>query len=331
METKYKRLDLKDRCKIEVYLTQGKNFSQIGELLKRHRSTIATEVERHCKPLSGYDASYAQAMYEREKLKQRRMRKMEEVQIANYVLFHLKQGRSPEVIAGRLKYEIEQGLTPCSIYISHETIYQYIYDTTTKKEKLWEYLRYGKKRRTKHHSRRTQREIIAGRIFIDHRPISVNERKEIGHWETDTVMYGKQKGINSLVERVTRYAMLSRLRDKTPGETEQIMIKRLGRHLVKTITSDNGIENQHHKEIADALQAHFYFCHPYHSWEKGSNENLNGMLRRYLPKHTNLETVTDEELADIEYELNARPRKILGFKTPYEMLQSHYKFVALAN
>jgi IS30 family transposase len=101
-------------------------------------------------------------------------------------------------------------------------------------------------------------------------------------------------------------------------------------HLCKTITADNGIENKHHREIAQQLKIKFYFCHPYHSWEKGTNENTNGMLRRYLPRQVSLDTVTDDELADIEYELNNRPRKILGFKTPYEVLQSHYQFVALA-
>lgn len=327
---KYKRLDLHDRCLIEVYINQGKGYEEIGTLLRRNRSTIQREVTKRSKPLSGYDASYAQSQYEKERQKCRRKKKMEDEEIANHVLYQLKQGWSPEIIAGRLQYEIEQGLQPCSKKISHETIYQYIYDKTQKKEKLWEYLRYGKKRRTQRHSRRSQREIIEGRVFIDKRPVEVHTRGEIGHWETDTVMYGKKRGINTVVERVTRYVLLSRLQGKGAKETEEVLVKRLSDHHVTSITADNGIENKNHQEIAKQLHASFYFCHPYHSWEKGTNENANGILRRYLPKHTNLDTVTNEEIDAIEWELNTRPRKILGFKTPYEQLQYHYQFVALA-
>lgn len=331
MRNNYKRLTLQDRVRIEVLLSKRTTYAGIGHALGKDRSTIKREVDRYGKAIDGYDSYYAHFLSEGNKGACKKKKRMEDVKIANYVLYWLKQGRSPEVIAGRLKYEIEQGLEPCSIYINHETIYDYIYDTQHHSEKLWQYLRYGKKKRTKQHTRRARHEIIEGRVFIDHRPAVVDDRIEIGHWETDTVMYGMKKGINTLVERLARYTLLTRLLNKTPKETEEAIVKRLREHLVKTITGDNGVENRNHRHIADTLHATFYFCHPYHSWEKGSNENLNGMLRRYLSKHTDLDTVTDQELADIEYELNSRPRKILGFKSPIEVLHYHYQFVALAN
>jgi len=331
MTNSYKRLDLMDRCKIEVWLNHGKRVSEIATLLHRNKSTISREITLHTQPLSGYDASLAHVRAQESKHKQKKRKKMQNTDICDHVLSHLKRGWSPEVISGCLKKEIEQGVKPCSIYVSHETIYQYIYDRTHKKEKLYEYLRYGKRRRTKHHDRRSQREIIVGRVFIDNRPAIVHKRKEVGHWETDTVMYGRKQGINTLVERMTRFVLLTRLYGKTPHETAQAIITRLTQHVVRTITGDNGIENAHHQTISSTLQASFYFCHPYHSWEKGTNENTNGMLRRYLPRNTDLSTVSEEELADIEYDLNSRPRKILGFKSPLEVLSSHYQFVALAN
>jgi IS30 family transposase len=124
MRHKYKRLDLHDRCMIEAYLTQGKQYAAIAALLSRNRSSIAREITHHSKPLSGYDASYAQHLSDQSRLVCRRKKRMDTVATANYVLYWLKQGRSPEGIAGRLRYEIEQGLQPCSIQISHETIYQ---------------------------------------------------------------------------------------------------------------------------------------------------------------------------------------------------------------
>ncbi|MFW5703569.1 MAG: IS30 family transposase [Patescibacteria group bacterium] len=133
-----------------------------------------------------------------------------------------------------------------------------------------------------------------------------------------------------MVERVTRYVMVARLTDKKPKTTRDVLLKRLQEQQVKSITFDNGVENRDHQEVASKLNVKTYFCHPYSSWEKGTNENVNGMVRRYLPRDTDLSTVSDQELKAIENELNSRPRKILGYRTPQELLEYYYKF-ALAN
>ncbi|OGK57806.1 hypothetical protein A3H86_01720 [Candidatus Roizmanbacteria bacterium RIFCSPLOWO2_02_FULL_41_9] len=329
----YRHLIEHDRVRIEVYLNEGKSQYEIAQLLNVNRSTISREIRKRGGILRGYTAKYAQEDYQREKARGGIKRKIEYHRVGSYVIDRLKAGWSPETIAGRLKKEIKEGKRMLDEYVCHESIYQFIFDSEYgKREHLKEYLRYGKRRRTKQHGRRSQRSIIPNRVWIDVRTYEVNSRKTIGHWEEDTIMYGRLRGINSLVERKTRYVILTKLKGKTPEETKAVVNSRLKDQICSTITFDNGVENKNHQGMAKFLKAKIYFCHPYHSWEKGTNENTNGLVRRYLPKKTDLTIVPQRDVDDIAWELNNRPRKVLSYSTPEEMLQLEYSklsFVAL--
>lgn len=321
----YKQLIEHDRVRIEVLLNQGVTQYRVAKILGVHRSTISREIRNRGAPLSGYRSQQAESDYQLRKKKCGVKPKMENSHIGGYVIKKLKSGWSPEVISGRLKKEIKERLRDREEYLNHESIYQWIFNSSYGKEqKLYQYLKTGKKRRTHYYSRKTKREIIKNRRSIDDRPREINLRNSIGHWEGDTIMYGRQKGLNSLVERKTRFLVLTKIKDKTPLETASIIINRLKNHYSETLTLDNGIENKDHELISQKLGADIYFCHPYHSWEKGSNENTNGIVRRFLPKRTNLDTVTQGEVNDIAWDINNRPRKILGYLSPNEMLQLEY-------
>lgn len=321
----YRHLNEHDRVRIEVYLNEGKSQYEIANLLGVNRSTINREVKKRGGIVRGYTADFAQKDYVASKRKCGIKSKVESHPIGSYVIDRIKAGWSPETITGRLKREIKEGKRLSDEYICHESIYQFIwYSEYGKREHLSQYLRYGKRRRTKYHGRRSKRSIIPNRIFIDERPKEVDTRQTVGHWEGDTIMYGKLKGINSLVERKTRYVFLTKLNGKTPEETEEAVVSRLKDQVCKTITFDNGIENKNHENMTKSLKAKIYFCHPYHSWEKGTNENTNGLVRRYLPKKTDIIIVPQRDVDDIAWELNNRPRKTLGFATPEEMLKLEY-------
>jgi IS30 family transposase len=321
----YKHLNEHDRVRIEVYLKDGKSQYEIAHILGINRSTVSREVHKRGGILRGYTAEYAHKQYKLNKKNCGVKRKIESHIIGSFVIDRIKAGWSPEQITGRLKKDIKEEKRARDEYICHESIYQFIwFSEYGKYNRLSQYLRYGKRRRTAHHGRRAKHSLIPNRIWIDERPEEVNMRKSIGHWEADTIMYGKLKGVNSLVERKTRYTILTKLKGKTPQETAEAVISRLLPHRCKSITFDNGIENRNHELMASSLQAKTYFCHPYHSWEKGTNENTNGLVRRYLPKKTDITCVTQRDVDDVAWELNNRPRKALGFATSTEMLELEY-------
>lgn len=326
----YRQLNKHDRVRIEVYLKMGKSQYEIAKSLKVHRSTISREIKKRGGILRGYTADLAQEDYQREKQKGGVKRKIEITVIGNFVIRKIKQGWSPEQIAGRLKKEITEGKRLKEEYINHESIYQFIYDSDFgKQEKLCNYLRQGKKRRTRKYGRKTKHEIISNRIFIDQRPKEVDERKTIGHWEGDAIIYKNKKAIQSVVERKLKYTILTKLMRKTADETTNAFIDALQKYYVKTLTVDNGTENKDHQIISESLDISVFFCHPYHSWEKGTNENTNGLVRRYLPRGTSLEEISQNDLDDIAWELNNRPRKSLGYTTPQEMLELEYSKLPL--
>lgn len=226
---------------------------------------------------------------------------------------------TPEEISGRLP-KIHPGKSICT-----EAIYQYIYSKQARKYKLWRYLVNGRKKRMKKEGRRVQRASkIPGAISIDQRPDSVNLRQEIGHWETDNVI-GKQTDKTALsvtVERLTRLTLLSLTRKSAEGKTKSL-IKRLTKFPDQarlTLTADNGAENTNHQEIKQKLGLDVFFCHAYHSWEKGTVENTNGRIRRVITKGISLDDLTDQDIQRLEHDLNSIPRKCLGFLTPYEKM-----------
>lgn len=209
--------------------------------------------------------------------------------------------------------------------MNHESIYQFIYYSDYgKQEKLFQYLRNGKKRRTRKYGIKTKHEIIPNRIFIDQRPQEINNRTTIGHWEGDAIIYKCKQAIQSIVERKLKYTILTKLMRKTADLSTTAFITNLKEYYVKSLTIDNGSENKDHEKISKELNASIYFCHPYHSWEKGTNENTNGLVRRYLPRGSSLEEISQHDLNDIAWELNNRPRKTLQYATPQEMLELEY-------
>jgi len=321
----YKHLSEHDRIRIEVLLGEGKTQTAIARNLKRDRSTISREVRNRGMPYR-YIGRFAQVNYKTKRCKCRPQRKIEETQIGTYVIGRIRAGWSPETIAGRIALEIKQGIRSASDRMVAETIYKFVYGSEFgKQEKLYQYLRYGKKRRTRKFNRKSHKEIVPNRVFIDSRTEEANMRKEIGHWEGDTIHYAYKQGVNSLVDRKARYVELTKLYRRTAKETERAVIDKLGRHVRKSLTVDNGSENVSHEAISARLTMPIFFCHAYHSWEKGTNENMNGIVRRYLPKRSNLINVSQSDLDDIADELNNRPRKILDYYTPKEMLCYEYQ------
>lgn len=326
----YRQLNEHNRVRIEVYLNEGKSQYEIAQLLKVHRSTISREIKARGGILRGYTADFAQRNYEANKKNCGIRSKIETTTVGPFVIEKIKQGWSPETIAGRLKKEIKDGIRPEEEYVNYESIYQFVYDSDYgKQEKLWNYLRQGKKRRTKRHGRKAKHEIIPNRVFIDNRPKEIETRKTIGHWEGDAIIYKYKTAIQSIVERKLKYTILTKLMRKTAVETTNAFVSGLKEYYVKSLTVDNGSENRNHEEIKNKLNIPIFFCHPYHSWEKGTNENTNGLVRRYLPRGSSLENVTQNDLDDIAFELNNRPRKTLQYATPQEMLELEYSKLPL--
>ena len=240
--------------------------------------------------------------------------KMNDPKFRKMIIIEIQKGRSPEIIAGRLKRE--RGRT----VISHETLYDFIYDSEIgKRDKLYEYLPRGKKRRSKRKGRASRKHRLEGRVFIEARSKEANERSEIGHWETDSVLCKYRDSVNVLAERMSRKVIITKLDAKDARATTHAITARLAHERVESITADNGPENAEHRKISKQLSADFYFCHPYHSWEKGTVENRNGVIRRYLPSSTNLRTWSQEELDEIADDINNTPMKCLNFQTPNEI------------
>lgn len=311
---KYKQLTAAQRSKIEILVQEKYSVSSIALKIGVHKSTVSRELKRRSAP-KGYFAEVAQLNYEscREKSGRKRILSYLNSKYRNYVIHHLRKGWSPETISGRLKFEKSDWS------ICPETIYNFIYtDKYCKEEKIYQYLKYGRKRRVKWKGRKSHKDRIPNRVSIHQRPEVVVTREEFGHWEADSVLYANKKAINTVNELKTGYLEFTRLDRKTANLTADSMIEVFKTHQAITVTVDNGTEFMEHQRITEATGVEVYFADPYSSWQRGSNENSNGLLRRYLPKGTNIDKLTQEELNDISNDLNNRPRKRLGFMTPAE-------------
>ncbi len=316
METKHHtKLTARERDLIAVWRGARVSIREISRRLGRSHSTIIDELNRN-RWGEHYVAIHAQQLSDKRKREARKRHPLKNPDLCSYVVAKLEKGWSPETVAGRLRKHNGRSI------ICHETIYQFVYlSDYGKQQKLYQYLKRGKKHRTKYYGRRSQKEIIPNRVFINERPENVAQRTDIGHWEGDSIIYANKQAINSLVERKSRFTVLTKLERKTALLTQQA-VSRLTSLPHKTLTVDNGTENTNHEHITRSLGIKVYFCHPYHSWEKGTNENTNGLVRRYLPRGTSLQNVTQEDIDDIAWELNNRPRKVLNFSTPQEILES---------
>ena len=314
---KYTRISQEERNKIFVMLNKEISINEIAKRLGRNKGAISREIKKN----HGRKRYRAHKAQERATLRQHESHRkfvLKSYALRREVERLIERRWSPELISGRLK---QDGKYPS---ISPESIYRWIFRD---KPALVNYLtRYSKEGRHYKRGRRLKRaEKIKERVDISQRPEAVNNRQELGHWEAD-LMEGKgQSCLKVCVERMGRLAKIRKVRDKTSQESNralQNMFAPLPRSGVKSLTYDNGSENAGHTEINRVLGTKSYFCHPYHSWEKGTVENTNGLIRRFFPKETNFDNITDEQLQELESWLNNRPRKCLNFKTPQEVFDS---------
>lgn len=311
----YKQLTEGDRYTLAALKRQGLSFTKIAEAMNRHRSTIYREVKRNsCWIIDGsYRPTKAQR---RTRARRRRSRRNQHFTHQDYkeVRQLIRKDWSPEQITGHLKDEGKR----C---FSHETIYQYIWRDKRQGGTLWKHLRCAQKRRRKRYNAYDSRGRLVGKRNIAERPAEIETRQTQGHWEIDTVMgKGSKHCIITLVERKTGYTLIGQLNDRTTKSLNKRTIKLMNRMpgKFKTITSDNGTEFNQYKVIEQATNCPFYFANPHHSWERGTNENTNGLIRQYLRKGTSMEGLTQQQCDRIAAKLNARPRKRLGYKTPQE-------------
>ena len=300
-----------------------KSIRSMAQALKRSPSSVSRELKRNfpdCR--NTYTSRVAQERALTKRKSRGRHDRLKNEQIRFYVVFHLKKRWSPEQISNKIKIDIGER-------ISHEAIYRFIYAPISYGkprpgfEDLRPYLRRRRKLRQPKGMRRCQRLPKYQGISIDKRPSIVNTRRRIGDWESDTVeSVNHRPGINTLVERKSGLVFVTKLNGKKGVDTTnavQARFKNLPSQLKQTLTLDNGPENSDWKNIEDTTGARCYLAHPYHSWERGTNENTNGLIRDYYPKKTDFSKIPEEDIQYIEYELNARPRKRLGWKTPLEV------------
>jgi len=333
MEKLRRRLTLNERIIIQTLLGENRTKSYIANQLNRNRSTITREVNTWVrKPTDKYDAIIANFFAKEEYLNKRNKDKINTYKkLKAFVYRGLLTGLSPEQIAGRIKvlYPNDPVMS-----ISHESIYQHIYRHRQSYlgKKLIKLLPYH------HHKRREKRKFgknrvrIKNQVNISQRPAHVELRLEVGHWEGDLMIGGGQKSaIGTIVERKTRFTFIVKLENrKSITVTQQFakILKTLPKYIRKSMTYDNGIEMANHKWLSNNTGMSIYFANPYSSWERGTNENTNGLIRRFFPKGTDFNKITIEQLKRAQFALNNRPRKVLGYKTPNEIMDyeiSNYK------
>lgn len=322
---RYTQLTQEQRYQIHAFLKAGFTQKSIAGEIGTHPATISREIRRN-RSQRGYRPiqAHQNAMNRRFNKSKPRI----DASVWGLVEHLIKKDWSPEQISGRLS--IERGIA-----VSHEWIYLYIYQDKQLGGDLHTHLRCQKKRR-KRYGQQDRRGRIPHRVGIDERPAAVDQKNRIGDWEGDTLIGKGHRGVvASLVERKTQYTVLAASKTKQARPVRQSIERALVpyKNRVHTITYDNGLEFAEHQRMAQTLSAKIYFAHPYASWERGLNENTNGLIRQYLPKSNRLESVTDKELNHVMNRLNHRPRKSLGFKTPYELFfkQRTQLTVALAS
>lgn len=334
---KYHHIRIEEREKIQEMLWENQSIRAIAQEIGRSPSSISRELKKNISLKERRVTwKYLPRLAHQKALKKRscrgRKKRLKNDRIRTYVVKKLKLRWSPEQIAGRMSVDIGE-------HISHEAIYQYIYYQVHRngygyvklgKVDLRQYLRRRRKRRIHKGLRNTHKIQRFSGCSIENRPKIVDRRTRIGDWETDTVESRKgNAGVNTLLERKSGLFFITKLYGQDSGATTTAIVQRLQYLPVHTITFDNGSENAGWRNIEAQLNTHTYFCHPYCSGERGSDENTNGLLRDYCPKGTDFAKVPEEELAMVEYMLNTRPRKRLGWKTPLEVFNQNLRSVAL--
>jgi IS30 family transposase len=297
-------------------LSQAKIANDIGV----SKSTISRELKRNTGQ-RGYRPKQAQSKAtERRKLASKAIKMTGDmIDLIDEKLS--EQQWSPEQISGWL-------LEEKNIALSHERIYQHIWYDKSQGGDLYQYLRcQGKKYQKRGSNGKRSRGQIINRVSIDDRPGIVDDKRRVGDWEIDTVIgKGHSGALVTIVERKTLYTLIARVYGKRADWVTQATIQLLEpfKDRLHSITADNGKEFSYHEQISEALDTAFYFAHPYSSWERGLNENTNGLIRQYFPKKTDFKTVTDEEVYNVMEKLNNRPRKSLGFRSPFQAMQKSF-------
>lgn len=310
------KINPNERDKIALLLSSGASVRSIARELGRSHSSLLEEIKRNT--VDGeYKAIKAQELSDRRNNQSRKTNPLKDPVIYSYVLQKLRDGWSPEEISGRLKRDNDGETVIC-----HETIYKYIYSSEGRKRKLFEYLVKCHRTRRKWFGRKQYKRGIPDRTSIDLRPKVINKRSRFGDWEVDSVEGILHKsGIHSFLERRTRYyqAVLLPNIDSEYGVKAQLkLFGELPKQARLSATFDNGRENYNHTKLRVHLGMKTFFCDPNCAWQKGANEHFNGVLRRYIPKKTDLSTVSQTELDSIIQEINDRPLKCLEYETPNE-------------
>jgi IS30 family transposase len=322
---KYKRLTLKERVIIETLLQENKTKSYIAKKLKRSRSTISREVN---KLGDTYDAKLSDWCAKDFFLNKRNRDKIDTYnKLKIFVYRGLLSGWSPEQISGKIKLEYPNDPI---MTISYEAIYTHIYSHRQAyvNRKLIALLPYHKTQRRRANKNSKRGVKIKNQTSIDDRPKHIETREEIGHWEGDLVIgKGQKSAIGTLVERKSRFTFIVKLKNRKSATVRKGFVKEFNQIdtlFTKTLTYDNGTEMAQHIEFSKQTGMPVYFAHPYCSWERGTNENTNGLIRRYFPKKTDFSKITEKELKKAQNALNNRPRKVLGYKTPNQIMEMEF-------
>ncbi len=316
---KYQQLTSEERYILSHLLKQGFTQADIARQMNRDPGTISRELRRN--RCSGIDSCYRPSRAQRRTVaRRRRSRRNRHYTKRDFALVRklLRQEYSPEQIVGHIRRH-----KLMKRRMSHETIYQYIWRDKAAGGQLWRHLRQSCKQRRKRYNAYDSRGRLANKRHISDRPKSVETRRTRGHWEIDTVVgRGSKDCIVTIVERKSGYVVIGKIADRTTKSLNARSIKLITRECAKfrSITADNGTEFHQYPKIEKATGTKFYFATPHHSWERGTNENTNGLIRQYLPKGTSMKGLTQARCNAIAMKLNQRPRKRHGFKTPEEIL-----------
>ena len=316
----YTQLTQEQRYQIHALLKMEHQQTEIAESLGVHKSTVSRELRRN-KGLRGYRPKQAH-----QKAMSRRDHSRRRINPETWLLIEAQIRRewSPEQISGWLKRH-------AAVEISHEWIYQYVLADKHAGGTLYRHLRCQKKRRKRYGSY-DRRGKLPNRVSIEERPVIVDKRQRVGDWEVDTIVgKGHRQAIVSLTERKSRLVLLQKVERRTADLVSDAVIgllQPIAEHSY-TITGDNGKEFAEHERISHALNTDFFFAHPFAAWERGTNENMNGLVRQYIPKRREFDTISEHELSFITNRLNHRPRKCLDYRTPFEVFLEHS--VALAS
>lgn len=318
---RYQRLGLAEREELSRGLACGRAYREIARRLGRHVSTVSREVRRNAAWVSGYRATEAQGRAIRRR-RRRRRRLHRNPRLRAFVLKHLRRCWSPEQIAAGLKRAYPEDL---DMRLSHEALYTYLYvlPRGELRRELLGCLRQHRKKRRRRSRGEERRGQILEMVSIEERPAEVAERSIPGHWEGDLLMGQRgQSALGTLVERTTRTLILVPLKRRDAKSVRQAFareLKTLPRQMRLTLTYDRGKEMAQHRLFTADTHMQVYFAHPQSPWERGTNENTNGLLRQYFPKsQTDFQRLTRRDIKRVQHEMNSRPRKVIGFRTPYE-------------